>query len=88
MQPSGQARLAAKTLDLAIEMDEDFLRQVFRLGHVLRHTQAQAIDAPVMQPVDLLKGFDVATRRSLRQFVIRRAHRRADGHVHTARPRG
>src|SRR5205085_12616508 len=70
MQPSRKSRLAAKTADLAIELDESFLRQVFRFGHVTRHTQTQRIDPSVMPLVEFLKGCHVAAGRRLRQCVV------------------
>src|SRR5947209_3489836 len=43
VEPSIELTLAAETARLAVEHDEDFLCDVFGLGDVLRHAEAEAI---------------------------------------------
>ncbi|MDX6290204.1 MAG: hypothetical protein QOH42_2003, partial [Blastocatellia bacterium] len=52
-------------------LNENFLREVFRLGDVARHAQAQRIYAAVVALVKLFEGRHVAFGSPLRQFVIR-----------------
>ncbi|HEV3468838.1 MAG TPA: MFS transporter [Pyrinomonadaceae bacterium] len=75
VQPGRERRVAAEHPGLAQELDEDLLREVFGLGLVLHHAQAQAVDAPVVLPVELLVGRRVAGRGPLRQLVVGRARR-------------
>src|SRR5437763_17203644 len=63
-------------------MDEDFLRDVFRLRDVLCHPQAEAIDAAVITPIDFREGLHVAVRGSLRQLLISALRRIANGCGH------
>ena len=60
MKPGRESRLAAETTDLAVELDEDFLRQILGLGRVGSHPQAQAVDAARVARVQLLEGRRVA----------------------------
>lgn len=62
MQPGRKGRFAAKTADLAEKLNEDFLCQIFRLGRVGQHAQAQTVDAPVMALVKRFESLDVSTR--------------------------
>src|SRR5436190_24045268 len=70
MQPGGERRFAAKTANLPKQLDENFLRQVFRLDNVAGHAQAERIYAPIVTLVKLLKSAHVAVRRALRQLKV------------------
>ena len=49
--------------DLAVKLQERFLRQIFRLGRVRRHAQAQRIDPPLVLVIKHLKRFRVPKLR-------------------------
>jgi hypothetical protein len=72
MEPGGESALAAKAADLAKQLDEDFLCEVFGFGDVLRHAQAEGVDSSVMTLVELFEGSHIASRGRLRQRMIRR----------------
>ena len=55
VQPSGKSRLATESPDLTEELQKRFLHKVFRVGRVANHSQAQGIDAAVVEPVQMLK---------------------------------
>ena len=60
MQPGRKCRLAAKGCDLAIELQERLLGQVFGFGGIGRHPKTQRIDSPLMAVVQALEGLRVA----------------------------
>lgn len=62
VQPGRKGGFTAKTANLAEELNEDFLRQVFGLCRVRQHAQTQAVNAAIVTLVKRLKGFDVSTR--------------------------
>src|SRR5579863_3931813 len=68
MQPGRERRLATKGCDLAIELQERFLSQVFGLGGVCRHAQAERIHTPLVTVVKRLEGFRVALLGFLDRF--------------------
>src|SRR5205085_8156954 len=72
VKPGGELRLAAETSDLAVQEDEDVLRDVFGLGDVLRHAQAEAVDEPVVEAVNLLEGARVPSGGPPRQGEVGR----------------
>ena len=59
MQPRGKRRLAAKRSDFSKELQESFLRQIFRLGRVRGHAQAERIHPPLMQVIEKLESFSI-----------------------------
>src|SRR5205085_10034009 len=70
IEPSGEGRLAAKAAELAHEMNEYLLRNIFSLRNVAGHAQAQTIDAPMITPIDLLECLQVSGARSLHQLLL------------------
>src|SRR5205085_11082429 len=78
VQPCGERRITAKAADLAIKLDENILRQIFGLGRVLQHPQADRVNAAMMPPVDLLESGHIAVRSHSRQFEVRRTAYVAD----------
>src|SRR5919199_462767 len=62
VQPGREQRLAAERADLAVQEDEDVLRDVFGLGDVLRHAQAEAVDEAVVEAGKLLPSLLVTPR--------------------------
>src|SRR5205823_5151573 len=70
VEPCIELALAAEAARLPVQEYEDLLRDVFGLGDVLRHAQAQAVDAPVVESVNLLEGPRVSLRGPLRQSEI------------------
>ena len=59
MQPGRERRLATKCPDFAEQLQEGFLRQIFRLGRVRSHAQAQRIYPPFMQVIENFKRFSI-----------------------------
>jgi len=49
VEPSRKGRIAAKRIDIAKHLQESFLSQVFRIGYVLRHLQADGVHTLLMQ---------------------------------------
>ena len=72
MKPRRKSRLAAKASYFSKELYEDLLRKVFGLRDVLRHAEAERIDATVVALIKLLEGLHVAIGGLLRQSVIGR----------------
>jgi hypothetical protein len=60
MQPSGEGRFTPKRGDLAKQLQERFLSQVFRFGRIAHHTQTQSVYAAVVQAIDALKRRRIA----------------------------
>src|SRR5208283_552050 len=56
VQPCGKSRFAAERADLAVKLEKSFLHQVFRIGGVTHHPEAQGIDPASMEAVQELKG--------------------------------
>src|ERR1700678_324103 len=59
MQPRRKSRLPAKRPNLAVELQECFLRQVFRLSRVRRHSQTKRIHTSLMLVIEHLERFRV-----------------------------
>ena len=59
MQPGRKRRLAAKRCDLAIELQERFLRQILGLGRIRCHAQAERVHAPLVLVVERLERLRV-----------------------------
>src|SRR5260370_1001861 len=51
VQPGREGRLSAEGPNLAEELQKGFLHQVFRVGRVIHHSQAQSVDASAMQVI-------------------------------------
>src|SRR5437016_4493229 len=71
MKPGGKCRLAPKAANLAKELNEYFLGQVFRFGYIPGHAQAKRIYAAIVTLVKLFEGFHIAVGSLLRQLVVR-----------------
>src|SRR5712692_7710807 len=48
MKPGRKCRLAAKRANLAMELNEYFLREIFGFGNVARHSQAYRVDPSIV----------------------------------------
>src|SRR4029077_1798883 len=59
MQPGRKCRLATEGRNLAVELQERFLREVFGLGRIGRHPQTERIDAQLVPVVEGLERFSV-----------------------------
>src|ERR1700752_4531335 len=55
MEPGRKCGLAPESRNLAIELQECFLREVFGLGGVSRHPQTERVNAPL---VPIIKGLE------------------------------
>jgi hypothetical protein len=71
VQPGGKGRLTTKASNFSKELNEDLLCQVFSLGDVAGHSQAERVDPTIMSLVKLLEGCHVALSSLLSQLVIR-----------------
>ena len=60
VKPGRESRLASETTDLAVELDEDLLGEVFGLGRVGSHPQAERVDSSAVARVQLFEGRRVA----------------------------
>jgi hypothetical protein len=63
MKPSGEGGLSAKGADLAIELNEDFLRHILRVRRISKHPQAERVNSPPVHLIQLLKCYNIACRR-------------------------
>jgi hypothetical protein len=71
VKPCSKGRFAAKASYFAKELYENLLSEVFGLRDVLRHSEAERINATVVTLVKLLEGLHVTGGGPLRQRVIR-----------------
>src|SRR5258708_4261486 len=60
MQPGRKGRLSAEGPYLAEELQKSFLHEVFRIGRVIHHAQAQSVNAAAMQVVQKLKSRSIS----------------------------
>src|SRR5258708_22332777 len=60
MQPGRKGRLSAEGTYLAEELQKSFLHEVFRIGRVIHHAQAQSVNAAAMQVVQKLKSRSIS----------------------------
>src|SRR6266851_9018306 len=60
VQPGREGRLSAESPNLAKELQKSFLHEVFRVGRVINHPQAEGVDAAAMQVVQKLKSRSIA----------------------------
>src|SRR5260370_35908622 len=60
MEPGRKGRLAAEGPNLPEELQKSFLHQVFRIGWVINHAQAQGIDAAAMQAVQKFESCSIS----------------------------
>src|SRR6266550_7078472 len=56
VQPGRKGRLSTEGPNLTEELQKSFLHQVFRIGWIIDHAQAQGIDATAMQVVQKFKS--------------------------------
>ncbi len=63
MQPRGECRIAAKQMDLAENMQEDFLRRILGFNRILQHAHAQGKYAPAVKLVEKFKRAGIAPLR-------------------------
>jgi hypothetical protein len=70
VKPRGKGRIAAKTSDLAIELNKDVLSKILSFESVLQHTQTDRIDPSMVTLVDLFKRNHVAASGCLSQLKI------------------
>ena len=57
MQPSRKCRFSPESPDLAIKLQESFLREIFRFGRIRGHPQTERIDPPLVPIIEGLEGF-------------------------------
>ena len=72
MQPGGESRVAAKGSDLAMELKEGLLGEIFGFGNVADHAQTQGINASLVEGVKMGKGVVVAGLGAGKHFCIGR----------------
>jgi hypothetical protein len=60
MQPSGKCGLSAKACDLAKELEEGFLSEVFRNLNIVNHAERERVDPSFVKPVKKLEALTVA----------------------------
>ena len=77
MQPGRKRRLAAEGADLAEELQERFLHQVFRVRRVTHHAQAQGVDAAAVEFVQKLKRRSVSGLSQTDGFRLSQRYRLA-----------
>src|ERR1700689_4350321 len=70
IQPGGERRVPAKTADRPKNLQERFLSQILRFGHILRHQQAHRVDALLMHLEQSSKGLLVACLRALNKGAL------------------
>ena len=75
VQPGGKRRLAAEGRNLAIELQERFLCEVFRLGGVARHAQTERIHTALVKTVQGLETLGIALLGAIDRFLFRNAAR-------------
>jgi hypothetical protein len=71
MEPGSKGCLAAKSADLAKELHEDILRQIFSLSYVPGHAQAEAVHATMVTLVKFLKSRPVTLGSKLHISIYR-----------------
>src|ERR1700722_20802956 len=70
MEPRGKSRFASKSVNFAEQQHEGLLREIFGLGGIFYHAHANGIDAPAMQPVQLLEHSVIAILGTLDNFCF------------------
>src|SRR3984893_10799490 len=73
VQPSGKARVTAKSLNLAERLQECLLGQVFSFGWVVHHTQAEMVYSPTVQLMKVPERSGVALLCQLNGLLLRQA---------------
>src|ERR1700752_4365259 len=68
VQPGRESRFAAEGANLAVELQEGFLRQILGFGRIRSHAQTERVDAPLVLLVEILKGLGIALLASLDGF--------------------
>jgi hypothetical protein len=64
VQPRAESALPAKGSQLAKYLDEDLLRQIFRLRSIPSHSQAHGIDSSAMKLEEFLETPQIASYHS------------------------
>jgi len=60
VQPGGEGGLAAERVNLAEELEEGFLREVFGFEGIADHAKAETVDTAGVLAVELFEGGGVA----------------------------
>src|SRR5258708_458797 len=60
MKPGSEGTFTSKASQLAKNLYENVLCQIFSLSGISNHSQTKGIDSPVIEPEDLLKGLRAA----------------------------
>jgi hypothetical protein len=60
VKPSGECRSSAERVDLSEDSKERLLSQVFGFCRIPQHAQANGVNAPAMQAIEMLKRAGVA----------------------------
>jgi hypothetical protein len=68
MEPGGEGGLAAEAADLAEEMEEGLLGHVLGFGDVAEHAEAEGVDAPLVEGVELGERLRISGLGALDRF--------------------
>lgn len=63
MEPGGEGGLSTEEAELAMELEEDFLGEIFCQGEVLDHAHADGEDSLLVEVIELCKGVVVTALR-------------------------
>lgn len=61
VKPGGESRLAAESVNLAEELEEGLLREIFGFEGVADHAEAETVNATRMLAVEIFEGGGVTT---------------------------
>src|SRR5208282_5700366 len=56
VQPCGKSRVSSKCCDLSMQLKERLLRQIFSFSCIAHHAQAEGVNAPFVDGIELGKG--------------------------------
>src|ERR1700723_85659 len=70
VEPSRKSRIPAERIDIAKDLQKSFLSQIFRVGHILGHLQANGIHTLFMQLKQFGKSFLIAALSALNKSTF------------------
>jgi hypothetical protein len=70
VQPGGERALAAEAAQLAVQVQEGFLRHVFGFRNIAEHAQAERIYAPLVQGIEFGESVGIARFGALDRFGL------------------
>jgi hypothetical protein len=71
MQPGRKSTFAPERAEFSKQLQECFLRQIFRFSGVPRHAQAQRVDAALVEVVEDLEGLRTSAFRRFNRSGLR-----------------